>query len=114
MSDSYVDEMSQPTKILGEDLEALLQILPYFKTTKTRTGAVNVSAERVPLEVVAPFLRALMRREARLLIEDADLVTESADEPRTADQRRADAFADLVTGVNAASRYRLGSQPTDE
>lgn len=71
--------------ILGEDLEKLLRMLPYFKTTKTAAGTVNVSAEHVPLEVVAPFLRALMRREARLLAEDADLVTENTDEPRTPD-----------------------------
>ncbi len=114
MTGSYVHEMSQPTKVLGEDLETLLQIIPYFKTTKTRAGTVNVSAERVPFEVVAPFLRALMRREARLLIEDADLVTENADEPRTTDQRRADAFVDVITSLSAASRYHYGSYLSDE
>lgn len=104
--------MSQPTKILGEDLETLLQMLPYFKTTKTRAGTVNVSAQRVPIEVIAPLLRALMRREARLLLEDAELVTEKADEPRTPDQRRADAFVDLITTVSAASRYLYGNSTT--
>ena len=96
--------MSQSIEILGEDVESLIGVLPYFETTKTRSGAVNVSAE-VPLQVIAPFLRALMRKEARLLMNDADQVTEDAREPRTPDQRRADAFVALVMTISAANRY---------
>lgn len=53
---------------------------------------------------MAPFLHALMRREARLLREDADRVAEDAMEPRTSEQRRLDALVDLVTSISSVSR----------
>ena len=96
--------MSQSIKIQGEDFDALAQFFPYFELKRSRDGMFNISAEAIPNEVAAPFLRALMRREARLLKEDADNVTD-AQVPRTPDQRRADAFVDLITSIAAASRY---------
>lgn len=62
-------------------------------------------AAEIPNEIATPFLRALTRREARLLVEDADELTDVPSEPRSPDQRRADAFVDLVLSVSAASRY---------
>lgn len=97
--------MRQHLAVDGESLDDLLRFLPYLKTRKTKSGMVKVNAE-VPNEVMAPFLRALMRREARLLREDADILETDVIEPRTQVQRRADAFVDLVTSVSAAAKYR--------
>ena len=47
-----------------------------------------------------------MRREAQLLREDADEMIANISEPRTHDQRRADAFVDLITEIRAADVYR--------
>ncbi|MFQ5522883.1 MAG: hypothetical protein ACE5F5_04820 [Acidimicrobiia bacterium] len=102
--------MSQPIKIMGEELTALVRFFPYIKTKRNRNGRVNLMAERVPAEVMAPFLRALMRREARLLVEDADRIGKDLSAPRTPDQRRADAFVDLIESIYAA---RLYSQEKD-
>ena len=96
--------MSQTTKVLGEDVEVLIRIFPYFRITERRGGMMRFAAE-IPNELATPFLRALMRREARLLKEDADELTGAPFEPRTPDQRRVDAFVDLVLSVSAASRY---------
>jgi hypothetical protein len=70
---------------------------------------VNVTGENIPAAVIGPFWRALMRREARLLREDADEMGDEISEPRTPEQRRADAFLDLITSIDAAGRYRAGS-----
>jgi hypothetical protein len=101
--------MSKQLKVDGEPLDDLIRIFPYLKTSKKRNGMVNVTGEGIPTAVVAPFWRALMRREARLLEEDADAMDDQIREPRTAEQRRADAFVDLITSIDAAERYQAGS-----
>ena len=106
----YVHFMGKPIKLLGEEVDSLLQILPYLRTRKTRSGRMNVSAN-VPFEVMAPFMRALMRREARLLIIDAGQVADDAPEPRSSDQRRADAFVDVLTSLIATTRYSRDRHP---
>ena len=82
--------MRNTTKVMGEPLEILLQCLSYMKTEKQRNGMYKVGADRIPAEVGVPFIRALMRREAELLGEDADELVGSV-KLRTHDQRRADA-----------------------
>jgi hypothetical protein len=72
---------------------------------------VHLTAKNVPSSVVTPFVRAVMRREARLLLKDADGMGDEAWEPRTADQRRADAFADVLLSVAAAVRYIQRDDP---
>lgn len=97
--------MRQELLINGETVDALIEIFPYIKTSRDGKGMMNMSVHDVPFAVMAPFIRALMRREARLLREDADLVDEAAKEPRTDDQRRLDAFVDLVASIAAARKY---------
>jgi hypothetical protein len=101
--------MSQQLQVDGEPLDDLIQIFPYLKTTRKRNGMVNVTGEGIPSAVIAPFWRALMRREARLLNEDADAMGDQITEPRSAEQRRTDAFLDLITSIDAAERYQAGS-----
>lgn len=108
--------MSHETLINGERVEALIQVFSYLKTNKQRDGMVKVTSDPIPNAVMAPFLRALMRREARLLREDADCVDDQTIEPRTYDQRRADAFCDLVASIDAVTRYMgsAGNRPDEE
>lgn len=97
--------MSQPIKLLDEDLDVLVQMFPYLELSLQKNGRGRLSAEGIPNEIAVPFFRALMRREARLLSEDADEMSKSMAEPRTHAQRRADAFVDLVLSIYAATRY---------
>lgn len=90
--------------VLGEAVETLKQFISYIEIEKKRSGDYEIHFE-TPAEVAAPFLRALTRREAQLLKEDAGLVTASTMEPRTPEQRKADAFVDVVMSVTAAKRY---------
>jgi hypothetical protein len=102
--------MSQPIKLLDEDLDVLIQIFRYLEFSPHRNGTVRLAAEGIPNEIAAPFFRALMRREARLLREDADEMSGGLIESRTHAQRRADAFVDLVLSIDAASRYFPGDR----
>ena len=54
----------------------------------------------LPPEVAPPFIRAIMRVEAELLLHDAELVTVDNEEPRTPDERRTDAFVALVLRID--------------
>ncbi len=103
--------MTQPIKVMGEELPALLRLLPYLTTKRTSSGMVSLTAEQVPAEVIAPFLRALLRREARLLVEDADRTGGDACVPRTPEQRRGDAFVDVIESICAAWLYSQGDEP---
>jgi hypothetical protein len=80
----------------GEPLEALSRALVHMRA-KEVDGAVEVRA-RLPTTVGVPFLRALMRTEAELLVQDADRLTERS-EIRSDDERRAEAFATLVRRI---------------
>jgi len=98
--------MRQQLLVDGESVDALVEIFPYFETHRQPNNKMRFTAEHVPPRVLAPFLRALMRREARLLKEDADRVRGDALEWRTQDERRVDALVDLVASVAAVSRYQ--------
>jgi len=96
--------MSHPLTISGEDLASLLRLLLYLELGEERDGLIHMTAN-VPANVATPYLRAVMRREARLLTEDADAMGMGDWEPRTPEQRRADAFADVLLSVANVLRY---------
>lgn len=96
--------MSHPLTISGEDLASLLPFLLYLELDEERDGLIHMTA-RVPASVATPYMRAVMRREARLLTEDADAMGDGDREPRTAEQRRADAFTDVMLSVANVLRY---------
>ncbi len=84
----------------GESARAILKALSKSKQRSTLNGMVefdlHLSKEEAP-----PFVRALMRAEAQLLLNDADAFGE--DTPlRTPEQRRCDALLELVTATTAA------------
>ena len=60
----------------------------------------------LPPDDAGPVLRAWMRAEAELLLEDADadLTNENDPDWRTPDQRRCDAFVRVVMSASSAAR----------
>jgi len=106
------DGMSQPITLQGEPVETLRQFLGYIKTSQGRNGMVRLSAD-APGDIAAPFIRAVMRRQAQLLRADADQIDVGHGESRTHEQRRADAFVDLGAGIDAALNYFPPSQGSE-
>ena len=84
------------TYVAGELTEDLMRALIQSKTKTLPDGSVSLKLRLEP-DAAAPLRRALMRVEAELLLEDADqLRPDNSDELRTEDQRRYDAFFELV------------------
>ncbi|AVH21871.1 DUF222 domain-containing protein [Nocardia cyriacigeorgica] len=84
--------------IAGERRDDLLRALSYVSTESLDDGSYIVNGD-LPPEVAPPFIRAIMRVEAELLINDAELVTVDEGEPRSPEERRADAFLALALRV---------------
>ena len=86
----------------GEPLDLLAEALLQFDLQEQPDGTWSVTTLLQP-DVGNPFVRALMRVEARLLLEDADRVGTPGAEYRTPEQRKADALVILVTAVAQAA-----------
>jgi hypothetical protein len=84
--------------IAGELRDDLLRALSYVETESGPDGSYIVNGD-LPPEVAPPFIRAIMRIEAELLLHDALQVTVDRGEPRTPEERRADAFLALALRV---------------
>ena len=80
--------------VAGESVDMLRRAFAAFEWKRRPSGWIDVSVH-LDRELADPLLRALMRVEAELLAEDADLIGGSDTAPRTADQRRADALVAL-------------------
>ncbi|MEU7630470.1 hypothetical protein AB0B25_12290 [Nocardia sp. NPDC049190] len=85
--------------IAGERRVDLLRALSYVSTESQPDGSYIVNGD-LPPDVAPPFIRAIMRVEAELLLNDAELVTVEDGEPRTPEERRTDAFVALVLRVD--------------
>ncbi|MFR9750679.1 hypothetical protein ACL02S_06540 [Nocardia sp. 004] len=85
--------------IAGERRVDLLRALSYVSTESQPDGSYVVNGD-LPPDVAPPFIRAIMRVEAELLLHDAELVTVEDGEPRTPEERRTDAFVALVLRVD--------------
>lgn len=92
------DEMDSDL-VAGERRVDLLRALSYVSTESGPDGEYIVNGD-LPPEVAPPFIRAIMRVEAELLLHDAELVTVDNEEPRTPDERRTDAFVALVLRID--------------
>ncbi|MET8797841.1 hypothetical protein ABZV91_15565 [Nocardia sp. NPDC004568] len=84
--------------VAGEHRDDLLRALTYVSTESLSDGSYVVNGD-LPREVAPPFIRAIMRVEAELLLHDAEFVTIDEGEPRTPEERRADAFLALALRV---------------
>jgi hypothetical protein len=85
--------------IAGERRADLLRALSYVSTESQPDGSYVLNGD-LPPDVAPPFIRAIMRVEAELLLHDAELVTVEGGEPRTPEERRTDAFVALVFRVD--------------
>jgi hypothetical protein len=87
--------------VAGESASLLVEAFSHIEFGPLRHGMHRVSGTLEP-RLAAPFIRALMRVEAEMLLGDADLVSEHEHELRTQPQRAADALVALVLRVHGA------------
>ncbi|WP_330250781.1 hypothetical protein OG874_31905 [Nocardia sp. NBC_00565] len=85
--------------VAGERRADLERAMTYVSTESQPDGSYIINGD-LPPDVAPPFIRAIMRVEAELLLHDAELVTVDEGEPRTPEERRADAFVALVLRVD--------------
>ncbi|QLY30673.1 hypothetical protein [Nocardia huaxiensis] len=85
--------------VAGETRADLLRALSYVSTEDAPDGGFIVNGD-LPPDVAPPFIRALMRIEAELLLQDAELVNIDHGEPRTPEERRTDALIALLLRVD--------------
>ena len=79
--------------VAGERRDELIAALLEARLSPAGEGWVRLNMD-VPAN--CPLIRALMRVEAELILMDADAMSSGRFEPRTSDQRRADAFMALA------------------
>lgn len=86
--------------VFGESARAILDALSQGEHRSTSNGMVefdlHLSKEEAP-----PLVRAMMRAEAQLLLDDADAFGEETP-LRSPEQRCCDALLELVTAATAA------------
>lgn len=100
-----MDRARETGMVAGEPAEQLLAILLDFEFTPSPDGMMKVGGQ-VSRDDGACLMRAIMRVEAELLLHDAANLTDAYAEPRTATQRRADAFVALALRVTDAMTGR--------
>jgi hypothetical protein len=87
----------------GEPILDLFEVVRRFEFDDgDDDGMIHIEAE-YPHEIGDPFHRALMRVEAKLLLADADSLGSNRRVERTDDQRRFDAFIELVRRMGEAA-----------
>lgn len=92
------------TLIAGEAVDDIARALGHLKMGPPRDDGTAEMTAKMPRDVFQPFLRALMRIEAELIVEDADeLSSDSPEVERTDDERRFDAFVELVERFSRAA-----------
>ncbi len=79
--------------VAGERRDELIAALLEAQLSPEADGLVRLNMQ---LPNNCPLVRALMRVEAELIMMDADAMSTGSFEPRTSDQRRADAFMALA------------------
>ncbi len=94
-----IDDASRE-QIGGEPRELLLQAVACLTVTKGPGGG-GILSGKLPQDLAEPFTRALMRIEAELLLNDADVLTATIGEPRTQSERRADALVEMVLRLDS-------------
>ena len=90
-------------RVAGERADTLLEALGRIEWSDAPDG-MRCGSFRLEPRLGDPFLRALMRVEAELLLADASRLGRDDYEERTHEQRAADAFVALTLRVVAAIR----------
>ena len=85
------------TLIYGERVADLVPVLVLMgESRRIRADGMHELSWKLPSEEAAPLLRALLRAEAELALEDADALGTPGFEERTSEQRAADALLRLI------------------
>jgi len=92
-----------PRCVAGEPLDTLIEALHQVRLTPARHGMTSFSMH-LESRLADPFVRALRRVEAELMLDDADRIGRESWEDRTYEQRAADAFVALALRVADAAR----------
>jgi hypothetical protein len=102
--------MRSATKIFGEDLDDLLPLIAALEYKVTSTKKVWISSHDIPGSQLAPLLRALMRAEAEVLVDEASGIDTKSPSTSTPKERRVEAFGRVfrATGVAEGERYKTG------
>ncbi len=87
--------------VAGESARESLSIAARFEF-KVDDDGMHRFEYRAAIEEIAPLLRGVMRVEAELLVADAATIGTDAEESRSPDQRRADAFVALIVRASDA------------
>jgi hypothetical protein len=89
---------------MGEKVQDLVPALQAFADNGVPTGnGMWHSSCDLSFAEFAPLARAVMRLESRLLREDANRLIDEGAPGRTPDQRRADAFIELLKLIQRAT-----------
>lgn len=91
-------------RVAGERVGDLVRMLTQILVDEPDSDGCYRVCFHFKNEEGAPFVRALMRIEAELLLHDANLVDANQIEPRTPEQRRADALVALALRVQDAAQ----------
>jgi hypothetical protein len=85
------------TIVYGERFGDLLPTLEQMRDSmRVRPDGLMSFSCRLPPQQAAPFERALLRAEAELMLEDAEAIGSPSHEPRTREQRSADALLRMM------------------
>ena len=85
----------------GEPADEIMRVLARCPRRVTDSGMHQIELEIPATGEAGPVVRAMMRAEAQLLIEDADSFS-AYEECRTPEQRGADAFMAVVDAAASA------------
>ncbi|MEV6072813.1 hypothetical protein AB0L82_40250 [Nocardia sp. NPDC052001] len=94
MADEEISDL-----VAGEKRSDLVRALSYVSMEDAPDGGTIVNGD-LPPDIAPAFVRAIMRIEAELLLNDAELVTIDQGEPRTPEERRTDALIALLLRVD--------------
>lgn len=92
--------------VYGEDLDALISVIADLQYRRYGRDRVQISTEDLPVSRVAPLVRALMRAEAEILLDEAD-IGEETDYPAASEkERHGEAFGRVFRSVGLAEGER--------
>lgn len=90
-------DVGEELLIYGETIEALRPALAVIADSMVRRPDGGMEIEfALDAEAGAPFMRAMRRAEAELLLEEASAIGGGRSAPRTPDERCSDAFLRVI------------------
>ncbi len=102
--------MRNATKIYGEDLNHLLPLITALEYKVTSAKKVWISSHDIPDSELVPLLRALMRAETEVLVDEASGMDSQSPSTSTPEERHEEAFGRVfrATGVAEGEGSQTG------